>query len=369
LFAYLARAGLSDGAAEKALRFLNEAVETVTTVSMPPGLYQGFSGIAWAAQHLSGLLAAGDNDPNEAVDAALVEYLNQSPWRGDYDLISGLVGLGVYAFDRLPRPTAVACLERVIDRLAESAERGADGVTWHTPAEDLTPEQRAKYPCGYYNLGVAHGVPGVIPVLAAACAAGVAARKARPLVHGAVAWLLRQQLPAASESRFPNMCAPGIEPEACRLAWCYGDAGIAVALLSAARWLKEPAWEQEALAIARAAAARPAETAGVRDAGLCHGAAGLGHLFNRLFHAAGEACFAEAARFWFRRCLEMRQPGRGIAGFSHYGQRQDGVDCWLKEPGLLIGAAGIALALLAAITPIEPQWDRHLLAAIPDRES
>jgi hypothetical protein len=73
------------------------------------------------------------------------------------------------------------------------------------------------------------------------------------------------------------------------------------------------------------------------------------HLFNRLFHAAEDPCFAEAARFWFRRCLQMRQPGRGVAGFSVCTQRQDGVDCWLKEPGLLTGAAGIALALLAAL--------------------
>jgi hypothetical protein len=29
----------------------------------------------------------------------------------------------------------------------------------------------------------------------------------------------------------------------------------------------------------------------------------------------------------------------------------------------------IALALLAAIRSIEPQWDRHLLTAIPDRNS
>jgi lantibiotic modifying enzyme len=365
LFSYLAQAGPDGGAAEKALCFLNEAVEAVATLPMAPGLYQGFIGIGWAAEHVNGLLTTAEDDPNEAADAALLEHLNQSHWRYDYDLINGLVGLGVYALERLPRPTAVTSLERVIDRLAESAERRADGITWHTPAELLISEERLRYPAGYYNLGVAHGVPGVIALLGAACAAGVAAAKARPLLRGAVAWLVRQQLPAGAGSRFPSLLAPGIEPAACRLAWCYGDAGVAVALLSAARGLGEPAWEQEALAIARAAAARQDNTAGVLDAGLCHGAAGLGHLFNRLFHAAGDPCFAEAARFWFRRCLEMRQPGRGVAGFSRYWQRQDGADCWLKDPGLLTGAAGIALALLAAATPIEPAWDRMLLVAIP----
>jgi hypothetical protein len=334
---------------------------------MSAGLYQGFVGIAWAAEHVNKLLTTAEDNPTEAVDEALPEYLDHSPWSRDYDLINGLVGVGVYALERLPRPGAAAYLERVIDRLAERAERSRGGITWHTPAELLISEQRVQYPRGYYNLGVAHGVPGVIALLGAACAAGVALAKARPLLRGAVSWLVRQQLPARAGSRFPSLLAAGIEPEASRLAWCYGDAGVAVALLSAARGLEEPAWEQEALAIARAAAARPADTAGVRDAGLCHGAAGLGHLFNRLFHAVGDPCFAQAARFWFTRCLEMRKPGRGVAGFSRHWPGPDGVDFWLKDPGLLTGATGIALALLAAITDIEPQWDRVLLATIPAR--
>jgi hypothetical protein len=35
----------------------------------------------------------------------------------------------------------------------------------------------------------------------------------------------------------------------------------------------------------------------------------------------------------------------------------------------LTGAAGIALALLAAATPIEPAWDRMLLVSIPQCNS
>jgi hypothetical protein len=37
----------------------------------------------------------------------------------------------------------------------------------------------------------------------------------------------------------------------------------------------------------------------------------------------------------------------------------------VADPGLLTGAAGIALALLAATSLIEPAWDRVLLVAVP----
>ena len=63
------------------------------------------------------------------------------------------------------------------------------------------------------------------------------------------------------------------------------------------------------------------------------------------------------------RTLELRQPGRGISGFSAYRLRSDGRVTWADDPGILTGAAGIALALLAATTPIEPAWDRMLLAS------
>ena len=109
--------------------------------------------------------------------------------------------------------------------------------------------QRTEAPDGYYNLGLAHGVPGVIALLGAACATGVAAGTARPLLDGAVAWLLAQRLPDGFVSQFSYWAGPGIKAEPSRLAWCYGDLGLAAALLYAARCVGETGWEREALAI------------------------------------------------------------------------------------------------------------------------
>ena len=41
----------------------------------------------------------------------------------DYDLIIGLVGIGVYALERLPRTSARECIELIVDRLDETAVR------------------------------------------------------------------------------------------------------------------------------------------------------------------------------------------------------------------------------------------------------
>ncbi|HSF42405.1 MAG TPA: lanthionine synthetase LanC family protein, partial [Thermoanaerobaculia bacterium] len=229
--------------------------------------------------------------------------------------------------------------------------------------ERLPDWQREIHPNGYYNLGVAHGVPAVVALLAGAAAAGVA--PARPLLDDTVRWLLAHRLEPGAGSCFGTSFYPGEDPGLSRLAWCYGDAGVAASLLAAARAVGEPAWEKEALDIALSAAERPAEKAMVRDAGLCHGAAGLGHLFNRMYQSTGEERLADAARFWIGYALEIRQSGEGIAGFRVWTAELDGGPPWRTDPGFLEGATGIGLALLAAVSAVEPAWDRVLLVSLP----
>jgi hypothetical protein len=65
----------------------------------------------------------------------------------------------------------------------------------------------------------------------------------------------------------------------------------------------------------------------------------------------------------------MQRPGRGIGGYEAWQPDEAGSPAWSANPGLLNGAAGIALALLAAISPIEPAWDRMLLVSIPPRSA
>jgi lantibiotic modifying enzyme len=364
LYAYLARAGLAERARETSEALLDEAVEAVSEVRLPPSFYGGCLGVAWAVAHVDEVEERADIDPDEDIDAALHAYLARSPWVGEYDLVSGLVGLGVYALERLPRTRARGLLALIVERLEETSERTEAGVRWLTPPEQLPDHQRENAPHGYYNLGLAHGVPGVITLLGGVCAAGIAPAKARRLLDGAVSCLLSQKQPRKGGSAFPSWTAPGMPARPARSAWCYGDPGIAVALLCAGRAVENVSWEREALEIARRAAARPPGEAGVRDAGLCHGAAGLGHVFNRMYQATGDPCLGDAARFWFSRTLELRRPGCGIAGYASCESRPGEPPRWRDDPGLLTGAAGIALALLAAVTPIEPAWDRMLQVSL-----
>ncbi|WP_395815340.1 lanthionine synthetase C family protein [Archangium minus] len=359
----------SHGARAEAL--LDEATEALATQVLGPDLFDGFPGIAWALQHVRGTPEDPDEDPLSDIDAALADYLQTRPWPHRYDLVSGLVGLGVYALERLPRPGARQCLERVVARLGELAERTDAGLRWKTPADKVEVMAREAHPHGCYNLGVAHGISGVLAVLAGAASAGVEAGTASALLRGGWDWMMAQRAPDSAAARFPTRLGVDGTPSggSDRPAWCYGAPGMALVLHRVARAVGDVAWEREALALCREAAGRRGQTERVRDAALCHGATGLGHLYNRLFQETGEGLFADAAVHWFRHALSLRRPGVGIGGFQTLEFFPDGTQGWTDAPGLLVGAAGITLALLAATSAVEPAWDRLLLMSLPPTAS
>jgi class I lanthipeptide synthase len=362
-FSYLDQARPGTGFGDVASERLERAIDRLASSFHRPGLYQGYVSIAWTIEHLRD--RDDPDDPNEEIDRSLFELLATTPWRADYDLTSGLAGLGAYALERWPAPLAVPCLTRVCERLAELAVPQEVGLAWPTEEHNLFPRDRHRFPNGKYDLGVAHGIPGVLPVLAQAAALGAAGDTARELLRGVVAWLLSRKLPAGGESVFADGWGPGAEILPARAGWCYGDPGIAATLWLTGRIAGETEWEAEALQLAHVAARRSPESGGVRDACLCHGAAGLGHILNRLYQATGDRELLAAARTWMMRALDFQEPGRGVAGFVTWGPDAQGQMGWRDDPSVLTGAAGVALALLAATTALEPAWDRFLLLSSP----
>jgi hypothetical protein len=362
--------GALDGDAAAAAAYdaaTDELIAELERGAAHPALYGGLAGIGWTLGHV---MEGGADEVLQIVDRSLGSLLETERWRGPHDLTQGLVGMGVYFLERLASaeaPVARDGLARIVDHLAALAIESDAGTTWHTGPDILPPFVRASWPDGYYDAGVAHGVPGTIALLSRAAAQGDAPPQARALRDGAVRWLAAQRQSPAPNGRFPSRIwsdAAGVPAprDRARAAWCYGDPGIAAAL-----WTAAPELARET---ALDAARRDAATCGVADAGLCHGAAGLAHLFNRFYQATGDAVFADAARAWFGRALDLRRDdGPGIGGFAAWYVTAPGEPpAFHPIANFLEGSIGIGLALLAAITPATaPSWDRLLLCDVPTR--
>src|SRR6266545_5904802 len=205
LYTWLARTRRMPQADVLAWLYLDQAIEAVSTQTMDASLYGGFPGVAWAAELVDHLLDPDAEDRNEAVDDALLGLLSRADlWPAPHDLVVAVTGLGVYALQRFPRPSAIECLRRVVERLQEHAERDEHGIYWWTPpAGILHPDSRKQYPAGRADLGLAHGAAGAVALLGGICGTGVEPETARPLLEGAVSWLLAHSVSTEAGPTFP----------------------------------------------------------------------------------------------------------------------------------------------------------------------
>ena len=344
------------------MRAIGDAIAALGQGSARPGLFGGASRVGWMVSHLAGGEVA--DQVCATLDDALTRRL-ESVEVEDYDLISGYVGYGVYALERGEAGHSLAV--RVLDALEKRAQPRAGGLAWHTGPEQLPPWQQKEAPNGYWNLGLAHGMPGVIGLLARYLTAGIAVERSRALLDQAVTYLLAAEpAPPGERGRYPAWHSSDREPTGDiggRLAWCYGDLGVSFALIAAGRARGNDAWLAAGLEMARVCSSRDRQQAQITDAGICHGAAGAAHLFHRLYLATKEPAFADAARTWVGHTLALRFD-HDIAGFPSKTLQPDGSFGWAADASLLTGTTGVALVLHAMITDVDPQWDRVLLVDI-----
>jgi lantibiotic modifying enzyme len=338
-------------------------------------LHDGVAGIAWVAAHLQRLGVLSGIDLDE-IDAVLLRVLGSSPRHSRWDLSTGWSGLGIYFVERCARVSQEA-LSLVIARLADLAESPGDGgsgvgfVAWPTGAELLNDRDRALYPDGLFNLSLSHGCAGVAFVLALVLSSeGLAdGRSCGELLSGAVQWLLHRRLRGdGAPHMFPDRCSELLRMEKVELpersAWCRGDLGVIGSLSAIEDWVPRERLRSELRQVVDEFSHR--DLAGMREDSVifCHGSAGAAHVFNRLYHQSGLVRFRELAENELTRTLDLCERGHlGEGGaLSWRVDTTENAPRWYQasHPGLLLGAAGVGLTLLAATTDIAPSWDRVL---------
>lgn len=344
-------------------------------------LYGGVGALTWLHAHLTLEVfepsqdeAEPDaelGDPGDGEDAAplILARLRAMP-NPDYDLISGLVGIGVIGLEMADAPERGQIVTEVLEALhRRSLTDDHGGRFLITPPELLPAWQRAIAPQGYYNLGVAHGMPGIAALAAESHAHGIATDLSASLAIGVVDWLLRTRT-ADGTPGYAGWIAVGSQNAGGnQLAWCYGGLGVAATILRAAQVFDRSDWREQALDIVHACATAAKAAPPMRDQGLCHGSAGNAHVFNRLYQATGDERARQTALAYFEETLDAYRPGIGVGGYQAWGSiggfdREStavGKQGYVDDISLLTGSSGIGLALLGAVSHVEPKWDRLLM--------
>jgi lantibiotic modifying enzyme len=316
----------------------------------------GLAGIGWSIE----LLAQNefiDTDTNEVLEA-LDPYLHKTMiydiQSENYDFLHGAVGNGTYFLSRLSNPKAKEYLEELVDELDKISQKDEDGaIKWSSILDRETGKKG-------YNLSLSHGIAAIIAFLGKVVEAGIHKEKASRLLKGAVQYLLKYKLDREKfASNFPSWISEEDPLTQSRLAWCYGDLGIGTSLWHTARSVGNKEWEKIAGdVLLDSTSRRDIQQNAVIDAGLCHGAAGIMHIYNRAYHYTGNEVFKETALYWAEQTLKLAKFDDGYAGYKAWHTEKYGG--WQPEAGFLEGVTGIGLAFISMISDVEPAWDRSL---------
>ncbi|MCL2434810.1 MAG: lanthionine synthetase C family protein [Lentimicrobiaceae bacterium] len=322
----------------------------------------GLAGIGWLYEYLSQRKII-DYDTNillEEFDSYLEQTLKSFMLENTYDFLHGGIGVALYFSKRVTKKKEhVSVLNQFLEDLEKMSIQQEDGsIKWLSTLSGEPFKQG-------YNIALSHGISSIIAFLSKIYKMeSIDKEKTEKLLRGAVQYLFDQEIDKDKYgSCFPNFAlesTPTIYKS--RLAWCYGDLGIASALYQAGIILKENAWIDKALEIFIFAATqrKNLERENVVDAGLCHGTSGIGHIFYRMWWNTKLPEFKAAADYWFDQTLKMAKFEDGLAGYKTY-EASDGKPLWVNKYGLLDGISGIGLAMLTYYYETEPTWDECLL--------
>ncbi|GAA2716610.1 MULTISPECIES: lanthionine synthetase C family protein [Streptomyces] len=283
-----------------------------------------------------------------------------------YDVISGQAGLGAHLLELggpAPKAAAVRAV-RALTALARPVRAGDLLLPGWWVALDADAYRPVPPAQGHANLGMAHGLPGPLALLALAWRQGARVPGQRAAITGFAEWLLAQRRTDAVGPWWPGQVTAGsAQSRPGRPSWCYGTPGIARALQLAGLALGVPRWQEAGVGALRAALARAAsgEVGPAAEPGLCHGLAGLLQTTWRVARDSGDAELAGHLPWLAARLLDLVDEDRPYGFAEAPGARPPE-----EHPGgFLTGAAGAALALHTFATDTAPatRWDRALLLA------
>ena len=319
----------------------------------------GISGFAWSLKHLiyKGFFDEKDCEILNQINPFIYKKMLNDLENKNFDFLHGAIGVGLYFISDLNNKSSLAHVSELVDKIEDLSIKDGKGILkWESLV--IGSNNNLKL---VYNLSLSHGMASIIAFLAKTYQKGINKTKSKKILVSAINYLLKNKNDISKYNcYFPSWICNTDENRQSRLAWCYGDLGISVALYNAAKVLNDTSLEEFALKVLHHSSCRrdlPKEF--VIDAGLCHGTAGIAHIFYRMYWNTKDKAFYETANFWFEKTLEMSNFSNGLAGYKAYRSKENG--SWQKEYGILEGISGISLALHSWVTQTEPTWDECLL--------
>ncbi len=328
------------------------------------GLFGGMSGVLLTAKTLSqetsysGLIL----DVTNYIVGRLAKICEELSSQTDaikpleFDMMGGLVGVAVAlstcASDEPAKQGLRLCVE-TLEKLCLDAPTFSKFLT--KPADWPDSGLAKQFPDGYLNLGVAHGLPGVLGALA--IATKVATKETTKIIGQLSDFILKNSVEDSYGPNWPAAIGPpngkAAEPKATRAAWCYGSPGVSIALFNAAEALGDEQLKQFAVDAMEAVFRRPRDRLSVYSPTVCHGKAGLAIMAAGLAAKSGSEFLSQNVNGLIGEILAARDDS-----FPLCVRDEESPGKLVDNPGFLEGAPGVLASLACLLGQEQPFWLR-----------
>jgi lantibiotic modifying enzyme len=303
----------------------------------------GIAGWGWLIEFLKseGIISNEYDSVLDDLDLLLEEQIAILTAQKNFDLLHGLLGLGVYF---LKRKNLKNC-EKILLLLEAFAVEDEFEVKFIR-------HDTLKMKDEIYDLGLPHGNIGSLYFISKCYSIGICTELCLRLLRKGIDFYLNNlQDPTLAGCFFPNKFPvktyqKGLNDVArSRMAWCYGDLTILYSLFSISRQLNLTEFSAKILDMLILLCGKKIFIlTQISDACFCHGSSGIAYIFLKLYNITGVEIFNDAANYWLDQTLQY---GNEV-GFAGYLFGVSDLNKQIKAPssGILEGIGGIGLVLL-----------------------
>lgn len=287
--------------------------------------------------------------PDNAQEELAIEMLSI----GNYDFLHGAIGIA-YNFIYSSNNHNKEFIKVFIFKLTQLLERGKENqmIPWF---DSLTKQIKPNS----INLGFAHGIPSILKFCIECYKNDLAKEESKILGQIIIDFLIKNANQGKNESYFPYFLDLDTNRyKFSRLAWCYGDLTIGYVMYHAGLIFNHQNSKELGMEILLNCTKRKSyETTLITDAGICHGTAGVAHIFNKCWKETNDPVFKVASEYWIEKTIDYFNSPTNLGGYKKYITVSNEYEL---DSGILEGSAGIGLVLLSFLSD-DFDWDYCLM--------
>lgn len=352
--------------AHKYLEKINNSFETkgVDDIS----LFDGLSGVGYAAECMSQngkfyqRFIAGLNEKIiERVEQNITEYRKNPVNELFYDIMYGITGIGNYLLNFPYKEEIKDTLHSIVLYIMELC----DPNYIDTPKFTIDPHDSPLFTAirnkekKYVNLGISHGVPGMLLLLIKTYEAGIVVPKQLDTIKFVASYISNCCIKREKEIFWESQKIVGtsnIDAIAARDAWCYGTPGVSYSLLRASKILKDEEMFHLAVNSMKLSIKERRE---IISPTFCHGLSGLCCLARKYYEYTSDSYFYDEYMKLLGDIVNLYNEDAPF-GFKDK-EIKRGIIVSEDEIGLLTGVSGVILTILSCYKPVATKWDSIFL--------